>query len=512
MIISSFSEYGIEFYYVSFVLKIISNFFLLNEENIFQIISIFHIILVILSILTIKQIFKILNIKQIYIAILFLLLFVNNEIFFYFISLKPDLNLLLFTTLVTTYSFLKFIKKNKNKNLFTFIIFLSLSCSIKGWALPFIFLIFFVSNKLSNQNLIFLRKNIPFFFVLLIILLNYYLLDFRSFLNVDHNLLNFKLNILKTYYIENIVNLLIIINIIIFSFAISLNYSRSRLLLLLSIFFISWFFFIFPFISSYEYFFKTLFEHSGYTIINSRYIEYTNIFHYFFLDLLSYRINQIIYFGLFIILFYYLFKFKNSRLENKSELHYIAPLLCIVVSMFFLSFGITTYENQYPGRYLYYIYFIIINFYFFTKLKNFLRFYFIIALILFSSIPLIKKNSILNFLFNKNILEPQLNTMHNEHYNKIIKNYSKIIICGGYYPSDEKVSDNLYIYTKYDNCFNQFKNKDKDIIFYLNLQHYQKPFKFNSNYKVIHQDSYKITNIMEREIELKNIFFKNINR
>ena len=79
------------------------------------------------------------------------------EIFRLSVTLKQDLNLLFFLLTLTYYFFLKSSIYKKQNDTYLFLIFLSLSLSIKAWALPFIFLLFFDKFNYSNN----IHKNNP---------------------------------------------------------------------------------------------------------------------------------------------------------------------------------------------------------------------------------------------------------------------------------------------------------------------------------------------------------------
>ena len=145
--ISSIAEYGVEYYYFKYIFEISAYFVDLNILSIFKIKVLINSFFSILGFIYLHKIFDLLNLNKIFYYILLLTIISTPEILFLTASLKPDLNLLFYTLIMTYYFFLKSSLYNLKKDTYFFLFFLCLSLSIKAWALPFLILIFF--NKFN---------------------------------------------------------------------------------------------------------------------------------------------------------------------------------------------------------------------------------------------------------------------------------------------------------------------------------------------------------------------------
>ena len=95
-IVSRFNEYGVEFYYLSIFFDFIFLFINLSKINVYYIVILFHLIFLISSFFIIFKIFSLLNFNKYYYLIFSFVIIATPEIFYNSISLKPDLNSLLF--------------------------------------------------------------------------------------------------------------------------------------------------------------------------------------------------------------------------------------------------------------------------------------------------------------------------------------------------------------------------------------------------------------------------------
>ena len=366
--ISSIAEYGVEFYYFKYLFIILSYIFDLDILTIYKIKILINGVLDFFALFYLLKIFDLKNINKIF-YFFFLISFLSvPDFFFLTISLKPDLNTLFFTLVISYYYFIKSSIYEDNKNAYLFLFFLALSLSIKAWSLPFIILLLF-----NNFNYL---KKITFYhkvsYIILIIfsfyLINLYFYEFKNFIisdldfikfynNIDIKFVTFIYEIFKSYFVIS----LVIINLVLITILILLlrNKKFINFTLQLSIFFSLWLIIWFPYISDFNVFLKTIIGHSYATVLNTNspsYENYENIFLYTIYDIKNSYISVLILIVFLISPFIYYFE-RNNIFKSSNSL---IPLMILCILMYLFVNLISDYSNQYPAKNLYFIF---INFY-----------------------------------------------------------------------------------------------------------------------------------------------------
>ena len=479
--VSSIAEYGVEYHYFKYIFIIVSYFVDLNILSIFKIKVLINSFFSILGFVYLHKIFDLLNLNKIFYYILLLTIVSTPEILFLTASLKPDLNLLFYSLIMTYYFFLKSSLYNFKKDTYFFLFFLCMSLSIKAWALPFLILIFF--NKFNFLYKITLFHKIIFFLILItsFFLLNIYSFNLKNFILTDDSFSSFYLNnsnhiflnltfiIINKYYLLSIsIFNLILILLLYFSLQ---NRKYKNFTVKITLFFCLWFIIWYPYISDFNSFLKTIIEHSYATTLNlnsDSYKTYENILVYTWYDIKNFKINlSILIVFLVSPILFYIDKKKFSPFKvNIISLYVLTLLMFLFVNL------ITNYSNQFPAKYLYFIFinlyvFYFLNLYLDSKINKRIIFF-----ILF--LPLI-----INFTFNFNkyldfinypLLENKIKKVVEYHDKKIDFKNKNLILCSSSYPIknyDEKfnkVSSKLS-----SECFNDnFMNNvmDNDIIFF----------------------------------------------
>ena len=95
-VISRFNEYGVEFYYLSYFFNFLLLFFDLSKIDIYHFTIFIHLIFSCLSFFLIFKIFSKLKLNIFYYLIFSFIIVSSPEFIYNSISLKPDLNILLF--------------------------------------------------------------------------------------------------------------------------------------------------------------------------------------------------------------------------------------------------------------------------------------------------------------------------------------------------------------------------------------------------------------------------------
>lgn len=520
--ISSIAEYGVEYYYFKYIFEISAYFVDLNILSIFKIKVLINSFFSILGFIYLHKIFDLLNLNKIFYYILLLTIISTPEILFLTASLKPDLNLLFYTLIMTYYFFLKSSLYNFKKDTYFFLFFLCLSLSIKAWALPFLILIFF--SKFNFLYKITFFHKVIFFLILItsFLLLNIYCFNLKNFIltdesfssfylnNSNHTILNIAFTIINKYFLFSIsIFNLILILLLYFSL---LNKKCKNFAVKITLFFCLWFIIWYPYISDFNTFLKTIIEHSYATTLNvnsDSYKTYENILVYTWYDVKNYKINLIILIVfLFSPILFYIDKKKFSPLKvNIISLYLLTLLMYLFVNL------ISNYSNQFPAKYLYFIFMNLYVFYFLNLYLVSKKNKKIIFLILF--LPLI-----VNFTFNFNkyidfinypLLGSKIKKVVNNHDKKIDFKNKNLILCSSSYPIN-------YFNKKYDNvssklsteCFSHnFINNvmDNDIIFFESkVLSRNNTYLFLNNFDLLYNDEIIIPGRFGRK-ELKQHFF-----
>lgn len=467
------AAYGIEFYYLKYFFNFLGYFINLKEIDIFYILLVVHSFFALGSFYIIFKIFYLLKINRIFNIIFLITILSIPEIFNNSLSLKPDLNLLFFCLSCVLYYFIKFNLYDYKKDYYLLILFMSLSLSIKVWSLPFLVIFFFISynynDDLKKYKYIFLFLLITFLFFI-----NQFFLDFKNFLVNDKELLVFissnKLSLLFINYFNKFFYLiLILINIFLIIPALKLSYSKKKnFIFSFYLFFILWFIIISPFIFDFTTFFKTFYAHAYSThlgFFNPNLAPYENPIVIFFRDLLDFKINPLILI-LLISSPLIIFKLKKKIIFNNKIINF---LLILSISLFLFKYLLTSYPNQFPIKYLYFIYVTIFIFYLLDKMILYNKsFFLLIYLLIFTNfICFVKNFNQYNYTLNYFSLKHLHQEMLESHLKKYFNNISTLFICGGPYPSNFKKNELLVNFIRASNCLDEkffMRLNKKDLI------------------------------------------------
>lgn len=514
-IISAPAAYGIEFYYLKFIFKILNLFISTNELDIYFISTLIHLIFFICGLYIIFKFLKIFKFQNIYFLIFVFSILSNPEIIFFTFNLKPDLNLLLLLFSLTLYFYIQFKIKKKEKHLIKFTFAFCASLGVKGWSLPLvIFFIFILQNLEFNFSKIKPKFKI-FLFVVFLLILNSYLLVLKDFIINFRDDIAFFFNqnipiIIEDYLFKNFL-IFIILNLLSFQifyyFFWKYNFKFKIQYVIFSI--SVWFIIISPFILDFEIFLKSIYGFSKYTIINSNLDDYHGLFHSFFKDISTLKINPIFMLILLLIFPSLILKLKSNKNDYKKSFFY-EFYFCFLL-MFLISNSLSSYPNQYPIKYLYNFFYILFSFYF-------LKFYYNkkyinvlinnLAIILLIIITIFNFNQFANIL-NFNFIEEKIN---NIYINKNITFKNKnIIACGGYFPKNKKIN-----FKKFDvpieKCLNKtFINPEEKIdYFFVNNNHYDVNLT-DLNYQLVNSNQVWVVGRFGEIKKVKYFFYKNIN-
>ena len=474
------AAYGVEFYYLKYLFNILGYFFNMNEILIYYVVIFFHSILALVAFYLIFKIFDLLKIDKIFNVVFFTTILSIPEIFNYSLSMKPDLNLLFFSLTFVIYYFIRFNTLNLKKDFYLLILFLSISFTIKFWCLPFVITFLFLNYDFRND-----LKKYRYFFLLLITIffffINLYFLNLRNFLIADEEFLKFvtsssSLLIILKFFDDFFYTILIFVNIILSIPFLIFLFSKNKLNFIFSfyLFFIVWFLLFIPFSFDFTTFFKTLYAHTYATNLNfnDNLTQFENPIIIYFRDLLSFKINSLILIFLALSPLIYL-RFKNRLFLNIKIFNY---LLLLSFFLFIFKYSLTFYNNQFPAKYLYFIFVTIFVFYLIDRLiKINKNFSIIIYLLIFINLINFSKNfqqynSTFNYFNKKNLHHEMLNT----HYKKYFNEISTLYICGGPYPANLKENKFNFSFIRSDKCseqnfYNKFTSNDLILINSVNV-------------------------------------------
>ena len=518
--ITSAAEYGIDFYYFKYFFLILNQIVDLKIIDIFKIKTLINSCFALFSYVVIYKIFDLLNFKKIFYFLFLISILSIPEVFRLSVSLKPDLNLLLFFVTLTYYFFLKSSIYKIKSDAYLFLIFLSLSLSIKAWAFPFILLLFFDKFNYSNNNL---KSSKWIFFGLIIFfifLLNSYFFVIKYFISNNNDFLSFydlyKYNIfLKT--LVNIFNnyfyFLIIFSNIFFLICLKIITSQNKFkdyLLKFFIFLMLWFIIWYPYISNLSTFTKTIIETSYATTLNahsSTYSDYEGIISHIIKDLMDLKINLVIF--IFFTMSPFFMYFYRINLLNYSKI--LIPLLSLCIfSLLFVNF-ITDYGNQYPAKYLYFIFINIFVFYLVNLLSNIKYLYYpFLSIFLITSLMNVSLNfdKYLNYT-NFLKMNDQVNSLVSLHQEKLNLDNKKLYTCGKNYPVDTNKSEIYIIGKNWEACLEKqfILNLNSDDFIVFETSHLRSE-EFSKKYTLFYEDYHYVTNRFGKIINKSNQFYK----
>ena len=176
--------------------------------------------------------------------------------------------------------------------------------------------------------------------------------------------------------------------------------------------------------------------------------------------------------------------------------------------MFIFKYSLTSYPNQFPAKYLYFIFATIFIFYLLDKMIIFnKRYSIIIYLLVFTNILCFVKNldqykNTMNYFSSKYLSQKMLDT----HQKKYFDNISTLFICGGPYPTNFNKDKLSIIFIRASNCLDKkfyIRLSKKDLVIINSVNTNQK---FLDNYIIIdHVDVEKVGRF--GKIDIANLFF-----
>ena len=518
--VTSAAEYGADFYYFKYFFLFLNHFIELNVMDVFKVKTLINTCLAAFSYAIIYRIFDLLNFKKIFYFLFLISILAVPEIFRLSVTLKQDLTLLFFLLTLTYYFFLKSSIYNKQSDAYLFLIFLSLSLSIKAWAFPFIFLLFFDKFNYSKNN----KKLYKIIFISLLLffifLLNSYFFEINSFISSNEDFLsfydlsknNFLLKTLVNIFTDHFNLIIIFLNItfILFVKFISLKSKFEDSFLKFSIFFMTWFILWYPYISDLTTFTKTIIEDSYSTVLNKNSTtsaNYEDILSYLIYDVQNFKINFAIF--IFFILSPILIYFYRFNLSNHFKV--LIPLLSIcILSLLFVN-SITDYGNQYPAKYLYFIFINLFVFYLINALSK-------IRYLYFSFLFIFLITCFLSFFFNfdkylnyKNFLSinDKIASLTFFHQEKLNLDNKILYVCATNYPVNIIKSKINIISKSYGECVDpQFilNLKKDDLIFFESSLSRSKSFL--QKYTLYYEDYHVSVDRFGKIINKRNQFYK----
>ena len=522
--VSSAAEYGADFYYFKYPLLIINFIYQISPIDVYRIKTFMNAIFAIIGFFTIYKIFDILKFHKIFYYLFPLSIIAVPEIFTLTVSLKPDLNFLFMALSLSYYFFLKSTIFNKDKYAYYFILFLGLALSIKAWALPFIFLLFFDKFNYFKDTSKVYKILFGILICLFALLLNLYLIEIKNFISLDESFLEFYKENNKNIFLGSIVYtfknyfyfLLFFFNIsLIILFKIFFSVKKYKdLPIKYFLFFILWFILWYPYISDLSTFTKTIIEHSYHTVLNKNsidFINHKNIISYSIYDLQNFKINFSIFF-IFIfspIILYFNKIYLSNHLKN------IIPLMFLCfISLIYVN-SIADYPHQYPAKNLYFIFITLFVFYLTSLLSEkkiifrMLLIFFLIPYIITIFISLEKYKNFKNYLKKDEKIKHMLN-FHNKKINLKNKN---LYVCHTTYPININTNNSTNIILKnLTECLNSdfvSKIKDDDLIYFrsFDTNNIRKDKLFNFYY-LYYTDNHNIVGRFGKIVNKKNIFLK----
>ena len=445
-LVSHPAEYGVEFYYLSYLFNFLNIFFNLNAINIFYLVTIFHLICVFFTFYIVYRFFKKINIDILY-FVFFVLIIISSPLYISSIShFKPDANLFMLSIMSTIYFFYNYIKKNKVKHLLYSIFFSALAFSVKFFGLffflPFLYFCFVANNKFKKNLPQIYYKSVLLLNVIFIIIWFYFFFDFLNNGYLDNlskkGLLNVNLlKILSIFLNYKFFFILIFFLAIVYIFF----YKKKNIYLVNYFFFINIFAFFAYIISIPVIFdFKTLissivgfYTYTNFTKEITEFLFFSNFINFIISDF-KYELLNIV--SVFIIILSIIFNFYKKI---------ILPEIYIFISIYFFSMIlimplIWPADRMYNARIvIFYIQFIL----FFLSLSSIIKYY---KFSVFNKFFLILF-TVLYFIFYQNLnnvnlfklyshyrlIQNQVNDL-NDKLNKYHNSKNNFYFCGGFFP------------------------------------------------------------------------------
>jgi hypothetical protein len=445
-LVSHPAEYGVEFYYLSYLFNFLNIFFNLNAINIFYLVTIFHLIYVFFAFYIVYRFFKKINIDLFY-FVFFVLIIISSPVYTSNIShFKPDANLFILSIISAIYFFYNYIKKNKVKHLLYSIFFSAFASTVKFFGLFFLFsflYFFFLPNNKFKINL----TQIYFKFLLLlnvifIIIWLYFFFNFIDNSYLDNlskkGVLNINLFKILSFFLDYhfIILITFLFLAIIYIFFPKKNIFLVNFFLILNIFFFFSYIISIPIIFDYKTLISTIVGFYDYTNLAKETTEFLFFSNYinFLISDFKYGLLNIVSF--FIIILSLIFHFYKKI---------ILPEIYIFISIYFLSM-IFIMPLFFPANRLYlirvaifYLQFIL----FFLSISTIINYYkFCVFNKYFLILPVI-----VYFVFHQNFNNVNLFQLYSHHrliqnqvddlnvkLNKYHNSKNNFYFCGGFFP------------------------------------------------------------------------------
>ena len=427
-ILSSPANYGIELYYFGTLFKIIQKYIILTDISIFYFLSSVHLFAFILSMIFTKKIFDELKCNN-YSIIFFLFLILSCNYFYFFSSnLKPDLNILLLSLILSNFFLIKYLNEGRLHSYLTSIFFACLATSIKIWGVFIFFQLIYIFYKKkiilnhSFSNILVILNPILIIIWLILLINNGILFEIHNVTEI------YFFEFLLNKFIENLYLSYLVFGILIFtylSFIFYFRFEKNNFFLLLNYTFVILYILLIPFIFDFKIFLssiKSFFTYTGTT--NSENLTY-NFFH----DIKNkfFSIISTVIILIYLIKKKWFFRSFQVQIYNRS--------LEIYIFIFYLTLNIFfSYENQSPGKFIIFYFIMLYSIVLLSTLNNnFLKkflFFCIITSMIFNFGDIYKKK--LNYI----LIEKQTIFL-NQEIKKLTAD-SILLDCGGLYPSKKK--------------------------------------------------------------------------
>jgi hypothetical protein len=505
MVTSDILEYGVEFYYLQYLIKFINFFNKLEVLDVFYITSLFHYFCGFLAIMFSIKILQKFKVEQ-FIIVLFLLCIVSSGYFIRSLSLlKPDANIFILCLVLYVYFIILFLDKNKIQYFFISIFFLTLSIAIKYFGIFLVPTLFLLKSDFSKykKNYIYRKQNLLFNLNLILIFI--WLYNVLIFISENYY---YKINIeiIRSYILPYILYYLLFgYTAIYFLYILILQkIISSNNFFILNTFIFFLIIISTPFIYDYQSFLSSVygqFQYSNY-VENYENIQISRNFKNFFLIDIKWNLLNISGFISIIIVVFPLL-FKKFKYDKKIQILYF--LLIYFISVYFFMPFILPGERLYNIRYSLYLFSIIIIFIFPFCLKENVRNYSKVFLVIFTLFTFLENQT--NYNYYKNLdnyqnLHANLNTLQ-----KQTSQFENIINCDGFFPNIK--NNKKYFYYNPKKCFQKISQKFdlKDLYIFSKTNSQEQ----NLN-KILNLKKNNIISVEKKEIKVVNIYGKNSHR
>lgn len=445
-LVSHPAEYGVEFYYLSYLFNFLNIFFNLNTINIFYLVTIFHLISVFFTFYIVYRFFKKINIDLLY-FVLFVLIIILSPVYTSNIShFKPDANLFMLSIISTIYFFNSYIKKNKVKNLLLAIFFSSLASSVKFFGLFFIFsflYFFFIASNRFKLNLSQIYcKFLLFLNVIFIIIWLYFFFNFLDNGYLDNLLRKGILNInyikILSFFLHY--HFIILISFLFLAIIYIFFYKKKifivNFFLILNIFFLFSYIISIPIIFNYKTLISTIVGFYAYTNLTKETTEFLFFSNYINFLIVDFKYGLLNIVSFFIIILSLIFHFCKKIILPKIYIFISIYFLLMIFIMPLIWPANRMYLIRISIFYLQFILFfisisIIIKHY---KFGVFNKYFLILSIIVyFVFYQNFNKVNLFQLYSHHRLIQNQVNDL-NVKLNKYHNSKNNFYFCGGFFP------------------------------------------------------------------------------